>query len=170
MKLSVSCGKILNGLKLMLQKKSNLMKGLTLGIFLGLVGCNQSDNAEKKVEIKPAPKLSNDATAYAKQAWALMNEVEPFVTPEQRMLIDEKVRKPLRELGTAWKINVKMTDSVTEGKYALCRKALTSLDTWARTVKESDVAEQQSKQIYLQDKSECKDALDHPNLGNTSPN
>lgn len=154
----------------MLQKQSNLMKWLTFGIFFGLAGCNQSDDAQKKVVIKPAPKLSNDATAYAKQAWALMNDVEPLVTATQKAVIDEKVRKPLRELGTAWKINVKMTDAVTEGKYALCRKALTSLDTWARAVKEGDASEKESQQIYLQDKAECKDALDHPNLGNTSPN
>lgn len=154
----------------MLQKQSNLMKWLTFGIFFGLAGCNQSDDAQKKVVIKPAPKLSNDATAYAKRAWALMNDVEPLVTATQKAVIDEKVRKPLRELGTAWKINVKMTDAVTEGKYALCRKALTSLDTWARAVKEGDASEKESQQIYLQDKAECKDALDHPNLGNTSPN
>ena len=146
------------------------MKWLTFGIFFGLAGCNQSDDAQKKVVIKPAPKLSNDATAYAKQAWALMNDVEPLVTATQKAVIDEKVRKPLRELGTAWKINVKMTDAVTEGKYALCRKALTSLDTWARAVKEGDASEKESQQIYLQDKAECKDALDHPKLGNTSPN
>lgn len=146
------------------------MKWLTFGIFFGLAGCNQSDDAQKKVVIKPAPKLSNDATAYAKRAWALMNDVEPLVTATQKAVIDEKVRKPLRELGTAWKINVKMTDAVTEGKYALCRKALTSLDTWARAVKEGDASEKESQQIYLQDKAECKDALDHPNLGNTSPN
>ncbi|WP_343596288.1 hypothetical protein [Acinetobacter sp.] len=154
----------------MLQKQSNLMKWLTFGIFFGLAGCNQSDDAQKKVVIKPAPKLSNDATAYAKQAWVLMNDVEPLVTATQKAVIDEKVRKPLRELGTAWKINVKMTDAVTEGKYALCRKALTSLDTWARAVKEGDASEKESQQIYLQDKAECKDALDHPKLGNTSPN
>ena len=124
------------------------MKWLTFGIFFGLAGCNQSDDAQKKVVIKPAPKLSNDATAYAKQAWALMNDVEPLVTATQKAVIDEKVRKPLRELGTAWKINVKMTDAVTEGKYALCRKALTSLDTWARAVKEGDASEKESQQIY----------------------
>ena len=48
----------------------------------------------------------------------------------------KKSQKPLRQLSTDWRINVKMTDSVTEGKYALCRKALTSLDTWARDAKD----------------------------------
>ncbi|MEB3753866.1 hypothetical protein [Acinetobacter sp. MD2(2019)] len=150
--------------------KTKLINLFGLSLLLALGGCNQSSNSEKKVEIKPAPKQSNDATAYAKQAWHLMNQVEPLVVPAQKATIDDQVRKPLRELGIAWKINVKMTDSVTEGKYALCRKALTSLDTWARAVKEADPLQADLKQSYLNDKAECKDALDHPSLGNTSPN
>ena len=38
-----------------------------------------------------------------------------------------------------------MTDSVTEGKYALCRKALTSLDIWARETLENNSSVAQNK-------------------------
>ena len=55
--------------------------------------------------------------------------------------------KPLRQLSTDWRINVKMTDSVTEGKYALCRKALTSLDVWARETLENNSSVAQNRQI-----------------------
>ena len=62
-----------------------------------------------------------------------------------------------------------MTDSVTEGKYALCRKALTSLEIWARETidQSSDVA--QKKADYERDKAQCKGAIDNPELGNTDP-
>ncbi|MFT4020376.1 MAG: hypothetical protein QM666_02535 [Acinetobacter sp.] len=137
-------------------------------VLLALAGCNQPSDSKEKAVIKPAPKMSNDATAYAQQAWKLMIQLEPVVEQKQPNL-DVIVRKPLRELGTEWKIKVKMSDSVTEGKYALCRKAMTELDTWARTVQENDSTQAQAKADYLRDKAQCKDALDHPDLGNTSP-
>ncbi len=79
------------------------------------------------------------------------------------------MRKPIRQLSTDWRINVKMTDSVTEGKYALCRKALTSLDSWARDVKDNANNSGQKQSDYERDKAQCKDAIDNPALGNTSP-
>ncbi|GAB03060.1 hypothetical protein ACT4_042_00250 [Acinetobacter sp. NBRC 100985] len=135
-----------------------------------MTACGNSNNeAEKKVEIKPAPKLSNDATTYANAAWDLINQIDPIVYQKQTTEIEDKVRKPLRQLSTDWRINVKMTDSVTEGKYALCRKALTSLDTWAREVKDNPTASTQKQTDYERDKAQCKDAIDNPALGNTSP-
>ena len=130
--------------------------------------CSLSREA-KRLEIKAAPKLTNDATTYANAAWTLINEIDPIVYNKQVSEIEEKVRKPLRQLSTDWRINVKMTDSVTEGKYALCRKALTSLDTWARDVKDSSSNSAQKQANYERDKAQCKDAIDNPALGNTSP-
>ena len=127
-------------------------------------------NLKKKVEIKAAPKLTNDATTYANEAWKLINQVEPFVYRKQLNLIEDNVRKPLRKLSTDWRINVKMTDSVTEGKYALCRKAMTSLDTWARSTLEKDGEMQKNQSQYERDKAQCKDAIENPSLGNTKAN
>ncbi|WP_436462951.1 hypothetical protein [Acinetobacter seifertii] len=134
-----------------------------------LQGCDDGHNPDKKVEIKPAPKLTNDATVYAKKAWILINSVDPLVYGKQLNQINDKVRKPLRQLSTDWRINVKMTDSVTEGKYALCRKALTSLDVWARETLENEKTVAQKQTDYERDKQQCKEAIDNPNLGNTSP-
>ncbi|MBI1453276.1 MULTISPECIES: hypothetical protein [Acinetobacter] len=130
---------------------------------------NSSDQTEEKVVIKPAPKLTNDATVYANEAWKLINQVDHLVYEKQIAVLEEQVRKPVRKLSTDWRINVKMTDSVTEGKYALCRKALTSLDIWAREMLESsgDVAPKQAD--YERDKKQCQGAIDNPNLGNTDP-
>ncbi|WP_081408458.1 MULTISPECIES: hypothetical protein [Acinetobacter] len=135
-----------------------------------LAACgNSSTEPKEKVEIKPAPKLNNDATTYANAAWMLINNIDSIVYNKQTAEIEEKVRKPLRQLSTDWRINVKMTDSVTEGKYALCRKALTSLDTWARDVKDNGNGSAQKQADYERDKAQCKDAIDNPALGNTSP-
>lgn len=135
-----------------------------------LAACgNSSNDPKEKVEIKAAPKLNNDATTYANAAWKLINDIDAIVYNKQTTEIEEKVRKPLRQLSTDWRINVKMTDSVTEGKYALCRKALTSLDTWARDVKDNANVSTQKQADYERDKAQCKDAIDNPALGNTSP-
>ena len=132
----------------MLNARVHLLAALMICPFLAACG-NSNRESEKKVEIKPAPKLTNDATTYANAAWKLINEIDVLVYNKQVTDIEEKVRKPIRQLSTDWRINVKMTDSVTEGKYALCRKALTSLDSWARDVK--DNARAQSKAL-----GECK--------------
>ncbi|MFK4050524.1 MULTISPECIES: hypothetical protein [Acinetobacter] len=153
----------------MLNRKTHLVALMLCSTVL-MTACGNSNNeAEKKVEIKPAPKLSNDATTYANAAWDLINQIDPIVYQKQTTEIEDKVRKPLRQLSTDWRINVKMTDSVTEGKYALCRKALTSLDTWAREVKDNPTASSQKQADYERDKAQCKDAIDNPALGNTSP-
>lgn len=153
----------------MLLKKHQVVYILTACLCLGLQGCDRS-SSEKKVEIKPAPKLTNDATLYAQKAWALINQVEPLVTQKQFVQIEPNVRKPLRELGIQWRVNVKMTDSVTEGKYALCRKAMISLDSWARATLNQDADLSQTYADYMRDKALCKDAIDHPSLGNTPAN
>ncbi|RXS94003.1 hypothetical protein [Acinetobacter junii] len=152
----------------MLNARVHLLAALMICPFLAACG-NSNSESEKKVEIKPAPKLTNDATTYANAAWKLINEIDVLVYNKQVTDIEEKVRKPIRQLSTDWRINVKMTDSVTEGKYALCRKALTSLDSWARDVNDNANNSGQKQSDYERDKAQCKDAIDNPALGNTSP-
>ncbi len=156
----------------MIANQSTWLCSISLMVaVMGLTACgNSSTESDKKVEIKTAPKLTNDATTYANEAWKLINQVEPYVYRKQLNLIEENVRKPVRKLSTDWRINVKMTDSVTEGKYALCRKALTSLDTWARSTLEKNSAMQKNQQQYEVDRAQCKDAIDNPSLGNTKAN
>ena len=128
-----------------------------------------SEKPEQKVEIKAAPKLSNDATTYANEAWKFINQVDGLVYAKQLNVLEEQVRKPARKLSTDWRINVKMTDSVTEGKYALCRKALTSLEIWARETIAQSSSVAQNQADYERDKQQCKGAIDNPELGNTDP-
>ncbi len=133
-----------------------------------LQGCGEQGNTEK-VAVQPAPKLSNDATAYANEAWRLINAVDPLVYSKQLDQIEDQVRIPTRQLSTDWRIQVKMTDSVTEGKYALCRKALTSLEVFARATLEQSHAVAAKQADYERDKAQCADAIAHPALGNTDP-
>lgn len=126
-------------------------------------------NDGEKAEIKPAPKLTNDATTYANEAWKFINQVDGLVYAKKLDVLEEQVRKPARKLSTDWRINVKMTDSVTEGKYALCRKALTSLEIWARETMENSGSVAQKQADYERDKQQCKGAIEHPQLGNTDP-
>ncbi|MFV5311207.1 hypothetical protein VXN68_03175 [Acinetobacter schindleri] len=134
-----------------------------------LQACGNEGSGNQVPEIKPAPKLSNDATTYAHEAWTFMNEVDPLVYNKQIDQIEKRVRQPARKLSTDWRINVKMTDSVTEGKYALCRKALTSLEIWARTTLEDGNSLAQKQADYERDKKQCESAIAHPQLGNTDP-
>ena len=61
----------------MFKLRNNAMKVVVLTASIVLLqACGQSsDSSEEKVVIKPAPKLSNDATAYAKETFKLMNSV-----------------------------------------------------------------------------------------------
>ena len=101
---------------------------LLLTTLLVACGNNQTDSKnDPPPEIRPATKLTNDASAVANEAWILINQLDLLLYAENAQSnpdIDGMVREPLRELSTRWRIEVKMTDSVTEGKYALCRKSL----------------------------------------------
>lgn len=132
-----------------------------------LIACGQDNNRQQ--EIQPAKKLTNDASSVANEAWVLINQLDQILYAGEKENLDEVVRLPLRELSNRWKIEIKMTDSVTEGKYALCRKSLNSLDVWARSLKEGakDIAHKQAE--YERDKALCQDAIEHPELGNTPP-
>ena len=137
-------------------------------IALSLQACSQREDVpQTKVEIKEAPKITNDATEYANRAWLLINQVDPILYDLKKDQIQTDVRDPIRQLVLDWRINVKMTDSVTEGKYALCRKALTSIDAWARSIIDNEGHLQQRQANYERDKAQCKTAIDQPELGNT---
>ncbi len=160
----------------MLQTHKSLYIVLVMLSGIGLTACEKDpEGQQKQIEpttpapIIPAPKLNNDASAYAQHAYQLMNDLDELVLPQNAEQLETSVRRPLRELSIDWRVNVKMTDSVTEGKYALCRKALTSLDIWARETAEQRkiVADKQAN--YQRDKNLCLDALSNPELGNTDP-
>ena len=143
------------------------IKAIVLSLMCGLslVACG---NEQQRAEIQPAKKLSNDATEVANEAWILINQLDQAVYANDASTY-ESTRKDLRELTNRWKVEIKMTDSVTEGKYAMCRKSMQSLDIWIRTLEENADNAATKQADYERDKALCKDAIDHPELGNTSP-
>lgn len=129
-------------------------------------GCNQS----RREEIRPAVKPSSDASAIANEAWVLMNQLDQMLYQQQLThwstdQREERIHRPLRELSTRWRLEVKMSDSVAEGQYALCRKSLVDLDAWARDFNIESAAERQA--TYERDKAICQHALKNPQLGNS---
>lgn len=149
-----------------------------IGTTIFFAGCEKPVNTQHEkprpsqaepAPIVAAPKLNNDATAYAEHAYRLMNDVDDMVLPQNAAKLEAFVRRPVRQLSTDWRIHVKMTDSVTEGNYALCRKALTSLDIWARETAAQGKIVADKQADYERDKQLCSQALSNPGLGNTDP-
>lgn len=127
-------------------------------------GCDK----QPKQDIQPAKKLSSDASIVAKQAWDLINQLDKILYAGDNSNLDSRVSEPARALANQWRIDVKMTDAVAEGKYALCRKSLNSLDEWARSIEATKNASVKKRNEYEHDKALCKDAIENPELGNSS--
>lgn len=154
-----------------IKKKQNMFIFLLLTLTICLAGCdtqNTSSSQEKK-SLQPAVKLSPDATTHAQQAWIFINQVEPLLEQKQLDVLETQVRQPINQLRIDWQTQVKMTDAVTEGKYALCRKTLNSMDIWARELLQNGTQVDKKREDYLRDKALCQNAIENPELGNTDP-
>lgn len=149
-----------------------------------LVACNKdnsqivtTDNKAANIQntlneirtIEKAEKMTNDATAHAHLAWQFMQQAEHLVNALNKDILKEQVRQPLRKIQNDWLTQVKMTDAVTEGNYALCRKALQSLDIWARAIEDDSSQIVQKQKDYERDREQCEIAIKNPSLGNTDP-
>lgn len=151
----------------MVMKMLKQLKKLSLLLVCSaiLAGCGQKEESHR---IQPAQKPSSDATAYAQEAWVLINQLDRLLYSGETQHLNEMVEEPLRELNTRWRVEVKMTDSVVEGKYALCRKSLTSLSAWSRSISNHAGDIESKKKQYEHDKALCKDAIEHPSQGNVA--
>lgn len=135
---------------------------LVSGVIM-LAGCKPA----AREPIQPAVKPTSDASAMAQEAWVLINQLDPLLYQQDATDIQQQVIVPVRELSTRWRLEVKMTDSVTEGKYALCRKSLTSLDAWARSIQDRRATIDEKRAEYERDKGLCQNAINNPQLGNS---
>lgn len=153
------------------------LKLLTLSaLTMTLVACGGQKQADSTVnqqqsekKIQPAVKLSPDATMHAQRAWQFIQQVETLLQEQKIDMLDGSVRQPIRQLTEDWLTQVKMNDAVTEGKYAMCRKTLQSMDAWARALQDNSRDIEKRREMYLHDKALCEDAINHPELGNTDP-
>lgn len=156
---------------------TSTLKLLTLSaLTMTLVACGgqkQTDSTanpqQSEKKIQPAVKLSPDATMHAQRAWQFVQQVEVLLQEPKIDMLDGSVRQPIRQLTEDWLTQVKMNDAVTEGKYAMCRKTLQSMDAWARALQDNSRDIEKRREMYLRDKALCEDAINHPELGNTDP-
>lgn len=154
-----------------------LFRSMMIGLCsLSLVACGggqksteSASQGEQTQKIQPAVKLSPDATMHAQRAWQFVQQVENLLEQKNIDMLDGSVRQPIRQLTQDWLTQVKMNDAVTEGKYAMCRKTLQSMDAWARALQDNASDSDKKRATYLHDKALCQDAIENPELGNTDP-
>lgn len=153
-----------------------LFRSVMIGLCsVALVACGGNQKStdtqaeQTPQKIQPAVKLSPDATLHAQRAWQFVQQVENILEQKNIEMLDGSVRQPIRQLTQDWLTQVKMNDAVTEGKYAMCRKTLQSMDAWARALQDNAQDVDKKRATYLHDKALCQDAIEHPELGNTDP-
>lgn len=127
-----------------------------------LTACDQAgQDAAQKREIKPAAKLSTDASQIARQTYQFLLSTEPLLK-SQPVNIDQlepQVFQPVRQLLLRWNTEIRQSDSVVGDQYTICRGALTSLDSWARSIQSQTAAQATRQAIFEKQKSLCENVL-----------
>lgn len=156
-----------------------VMKLLVLGaVSVLLVACGkpedgkqqdgQGQQADQAYQVKPAAKLSTDASAIARETLTYLQQAEPALEQTAAKARPEALEKlvfaPVRDLLLHWRTDVKQTDSVVGDQYTICRGALMSFDAWARALLERPDSASEKKQVYLNQKQLCTNmvAQDQP--------
>lgn len=127
---------------------------------VGEVASNQSGHAA--YQVKPAVKLSTDASGLAQQTLSYLQQAEPLLIQPVNInsdTLEQLVFTPVRDLLVQWRMNVKQTDSVVGDQYTICRGALMSFDTWARALIERPQSAVEKQQQYLNQKKLCETAV-----------
>lgn len=118
---------------------------------------------DQPYQVKPAVKLSTDASALAQKTLSYLQQTEPAlsvpITTASQDMLEKLVFTPVRELLVQWRMDVKQTDSVVGDQYTICRGALMSFDVWARTLLERPELAGEKKQLYLNQKQLCEKAV-----------
>ena len=149
--------------------KNRLQAGLAIclgvSLLVTLTGCNQSGQDEShKREIKPAVKLSTDASHIAQQTYQFILKTEPVLMaqPVDISQLEAQVFQPIRQLLLRWNTEVKQSDSVVGDQYTICRGALISLDSWARSIQNQIPGQADKQAIFEKQKSLCEKVLQNP--------
>lgn len=142
------------------------IKLLGLGCILSVLGCSEANhpndqNAEQKIQIKPAVKLGTDASVLAHNTDAFLATInlEQLQTQIDRVLFEQQIFKPVRELLVRWSSEIKQSDSVVGDQYTICRGALISLDAWGRAALDQPKQATLKQQIYRQQQVLCSKAV-----------
>lgn len=126
----------------------------------GQATSNQSGH--EAYQVKPAVKLSTDASGLAQQTLSYLQQTEPLLmqsATSSEDALERLIFTPVRDLLVQWRMNVKQTDSVVGDQYTICRGALMSFDAWARAVIERPQTAVEKQQQYLNQKKLCETAV-----------
>lgn len=115
---------------------------------------------DQAYQVKPALKLSTDASSLAEKTLAYLQQAEPALnqsaTSASPDTLEKLVFAPVRDLLRHWRTDVKQTDSVVGDQYTICRGTLMSFDAWARALLERPESADEKKQVYLNQKQLCE--------------
>ena len=122
---------------------------------------------DQAYQVKPAVKLSTDASGLAQKTMAYLQQAEPLLDGfsmatdkvADKEVLEKQVFTPVRDLLLHWRTDVKQTDSVVGDQYTICRGALMSFDAWARDLLEHPAGAAEKKQVYLNQKQLCEKVL-----------
>ncbi len=122
-----------------------------------------SDGNHEAYQVKPAVKLSTDASGLAQKTLSYLQQSEPVLiqsgSPANQDALEKLVFTPVRELLVQWRMDVKQTDSVVGDQYTICKGALLSFDVWARALLERPESAVEKQQLYLNQKQLCEKAV-----------
>jgi hypothetical protein len=142
--------------------KNSLWISTALTLSIMLTACNQSgQDAQQKREIKPATKLTTDASKIAQDTYPFLLRAESVLTaqPVPRDELEQQIFQPIRQLLLRWNTEVKQSDSVVGDQHTICRGALISLGSWARSVQDKTASQANKQAIFIKQKNLCKETV-----------
>lgn len=120
----------------------------------------QPSGDRQSYEIKPVQKLGTDASHIAQATAQFLIPAEKIIAsnpqPDQ---LSQQVFQPVRQLLLRWNTEIKQGDSVVGDQYTICRGALVSLDSWARSVQENSTRQPEKYAMFKRQQRLCNQAL-----------
>ena len=114
-------------------------------------------DSPKRAEIKPAVKLSTDASQIGTDTYRFISVVDSLpqsATPD-RTQFEQLIFQPSRQLLIRWGTEVSQKDSAVGDEYTICKGALMSLNSWARAVLDQPSLAKSKQQVYEGQKKLC---------------
>lgn len=111
-------------------------------------------------DVKPVKKLGTDASQIAQAtAQFLVPAEQLIVSKPQPDQLSQQVFQPVRQLLLRWNTEIKQGDSVVGDQYTICRGALVSLDSWARSVQDNSTRQAEKQALFKRQQRLCDQAL-----------
>lgn len=141
-----------------MQKKTAMALGLVLSGMVALTGCQkhpqQAADASNEPVIQPKQAPTTDAYPVAIDIYGFLLQTEPLLTAKTTDF-QKQIYSPVQQLLTRWQLEIKQSDSVIGDPLTICRGALMSFDSWARSVQDASSSQSDKKTVFEQQKQDC---------------